>query len=135
MTEQEQPMTDTAPTGSAWTWVYRTFAITGIAAGIFIIAAGLWLLFAPPSWYNARTHGCASMEADIKQMKQDMENHMKNMKESMKNMPGMSSMPSTSMSPMPNMPSMSPMPNMPSMSSMPNMPSTSPMPNMPMPPR
>ena len=113
MAEREQVTTNTAATGSPWVWVYRALALTGIAVGIFIIAAGLWLLFAPPSWYNARTNHCASMEADMKQMMADMKNQMKGMQGGMQNTPGMSPMPSTSMSPMPNMPSMSPMPNMP----------------------
>ncbi len=128
MTEQEQPMADTARTDSAWKWLYRGLAMTGIAVGIFIIAAGLYLLFAPPSWYTARTaqtHGCASMEADMKKMKADMEDMMKGMHGGMPNMPSTSPMPSTSMSPMPGMPSMSPMPST----------SMSPMPNMPTPPR
>ncbi len=116
MAEREQVTTDTAGTGSPWVWVYRALALTGIAVGIFIIAAGLWLLFAPQSWYNARTHSCASMEADMKQMMADMKNQMKGMQGGMQNTPGMG-----------------PMPNMPSTSPMPNMPSTSPMPNMPMP--
>jgi hypothetical protein len=44
-------MTDTTsiaptPTTATWTrWLYPTLAITGIAVGIFIIVAGVYLVF------------------------------------------------------------------------------------------
>lgn len=40
----------------------------------------------------------------MKQMMAEMKTHMKGMQGGMQNTPGMSPMPSTSMSPMPNMP-------------------------------
>lgn len=92
-------MADTAPTDSAWKWLYRGLAMTGIAVGIFIIAAGLYLLSASPSWYterSAQTQGCAAVQAEMKKMKADMEKRMKGMHGGMPNMP--------SMSPTPNMP-------------------------------
>lgn len=124
----DQPGTDAGPENRTNTrpvksrWVFPTLAITGVAVGIFIVGAGLFLLFAPSSWHPAKKDCCVSMEAKMKTMKDDM-----------KNMPCMgspASMPGTS--PMPGMPSMSPMPNMPSM---PPMPSMSSMPGMPTPSR
>jgi hypothetical protein len=89
--------TSSTPTTPAWTrWLNPILAITGIAVGIFVIAAGLYLLFANPSDCHSMMKAdaptaqskdcCASMKADMKGM----------------NMPPMSPMPS--MSPMPNMP-------------------------------
>jgi hypothetical protein len=98
-------MTDTAattsprtPTTPTWTrWLYPILAITGIAVGIFVIFAGIYLLFAQPS-------GChPMMKADPPAQSKDCcASMMKDMKMPMENMP--------SMSPMPSMPSM---PNMP----------------------
>lgn len=119
MTDQDQPAADTGTTSptksrpARMRWLYPTLAVTGIAVGIFIIGAGLFLLFAPAGWHPAKKDCCAAMEAK-----------MKNMKEDMKNMPCMGSTPS--------MPGMSPMPGMPSVSPMPSM---SPPPSMPAPPR
>jgi hypothetical protein len=90
-------MTDTTsttptPTTATWTrWLYPALAITGIAVGIFIIVAGVYLLFFAHSGCCGSMHAanddCASMMKDMKNMK----------------------MPSTpSMSPMPNMPSPTP---------------------------
>ncbi|MCV7399283.1 hypothetical protein H7K24_03840 [Mycobacterium fragae] len=97
-------MTDTASTTSTsppptpgWTrWLYPILAITGIAVGIFVIAAGLYLLFAQPS-------GCHMMKADPPptQSNDCCASMMKDMKMPMTNMP--------SMPPRPGMPSM-PMP-------------------------
>jgi hypothetical protein len=99
-------MTDTAPATPAtrtWTrWLYPTLAVTGIAVGIFVIAAGVYLLFVhPSSGHAAQQDCCKSMEADMKKMMDDPKMPM--------NKPSMPAMPS--MSPMP--PSMSPMPSMP----------------------
>lgn len=122
MTDQDQPAADTGSTSPTQTrparmrWLYPTLAVTGIAVGIFVVAAGLFLLFAPAGWHPGKKDCCASMEAKMQTMKDDM-----------KNMPCMGSTPA--------MPGMSPMPGMPSMSPMPNMPSMSPMPTMPPPPR
>ncbi|GLV11710.1 hypothetical protein MyChFU_50300 [Mycobacterium intracellulare subsp. chimaera] len=109
-------MTDTAPTtptpaGPTWTrWLYRAFAVTGIAAGIFVIVAGLYLLIAQPGWGGSMKADCKSccesMKADMEKMMKDM----KGMKMPMENMPSMPNMPS--MSPMPSMP-ISPTPSMP----------------------
>lgn len=124
----DQPATDTDATslsrtrGARMRWVYPILAVTGIAVGIFVVAAGLYLLFAPASWHPAKKDCCASMEAKMKAMKEDMQNKPC--------MGSTASMPS--MSPAPSMPPMSPMPNTPSMSPMPGM---SPTPSMPMPPR
>lgn len=106
-------MTDTTPTPPAsttrrWTrWLYPAGAMTGIAVGIFVIVAGLYLLFAHPNCCGAMNGDmpcCAAMREDMKKM-------MDGMKMPMGNMPNTPGMPS--MSPMPSMPSMSPMPNMP----------------------
>lgn len=95
-------MTDTASTTSptpTWTrWLYPILAITGIAVGIVVIVAVLYLLFAQP--------GCchSMMKADplATQSKDCCASMMKDMKMPMENTP--------SMSPTPGMPSM---PNMP----------------------
>lgn len=94
-------MTDTAsttttPAAPAWTrWLNPALAITGIAVGIFIIVAGIYLVFWQPSGYNHMMKAdppatpsmdcCASM---MKGMKMPMEN-----KPSMSPMPGMPSAP------------------------------------------
>ena len=98
-------MTDTAsttsstPTTPSWTrWLYPILGITGIAVGIFVIVAGLYLVFFQPS-------GCDRMMADpppATQSKDCCASMMKGMKMPMENKP--------SMSPMPGMPST---PNMP----------------------
>ncbi|WP_165605693.1 hypothetical protein [Mycobacterium kubicae] len=86
-------MTDTAPTttGTRTNKLYHALAITGIAVGIFVVVAGVYLLFFAPS------DCCGGMKA----VKQDccaaMKDDMKNMKMPMG----------------PTMPSMSPMPSMP----------------------
>lgn len=95
-------MTDTAsttsstPTTPSWTrWLYPILAITGIAVGIFVIVAGLYLLFAQPS-------GCHSMmKADppATQSKDCCASMMKDMKMPMENMPSMSPMPAVTSSP------------------------------------
>lgn len=95
-------MTDTAPATTSMTpprtrWLYPAFAITGIAVGIFVIAAGLYLLFAHPNC-------CGGMGGDMPccaAMREDMKKMMDGMKMPMSNTP--------------NMPSMSPMPSMPNM--------------------
>jgi len=109
-------MTDAAPTTRprrTWTrWLYPTLAATGIAVGLFVIAAGVYLLFVhPSSGHSAQQDCCKSMEADMKKMMDDPKMPM--------NKPSMPAMPS-SMPPSP-MPGMSPTPGM------------SPMPSMPMP--
>lgn len=123
MSDPDQPTPDQAVTDAGTTsatttrpartrWLYPTLAVTGITVGIFIVAAGLFMLFAPSSWHPAK-NCCAPMEAQMKTMKDDM-----------KKMPCMgSTAPIPSMSPMPHMPSLPPMPG------------TSPMPSMPMPSR
>jgi hypothetical protein len=118
-------MTDTTPvtrTNPRWTrWLYPTLAVTGIAAGVFLIVAGVYLLFVhPSSGHSAQPDCCKSMEADMKKMMDDPNMPMKKMMDDPK-------MPMTSMPPsMPPMsPSMSPMPGMsptPGMSPMPGMP-------------
>ena len=110
-------MTDAAPTTRprrTWTrWLYPTLAATGIAVGLFVIGAGVYLLFfaSPSSGHSAQPDCCKSMEADMKKMMDDPKMPM--------NKPSMPAMPS-SMPPSP-MPGMSPTPGM------------SPMPSMPMP--
>lgn len=91
-------MTDTAsstPTTPGWTrWLNPTLAITGIAVGIFIIGAGLYLLFAAPS-------GCHSMmkaaPPPAAQSKDCCDSMMKDMKTPMKSAPSPSPTPGTSM--------------------------------------
>jgi hypothetical protein len=99
-------MTDTARATStppaSTRWLYPALAVTGIVVGIFIIAAGVYLLFGHPgSGHAAQQDCCKSMDADMKKMMDDPKMPM--------NKPSMPAMPS--MSPMP--PSMSPMPSMP----------------------
>ncbi|BCO58287.1 hypothetical protein [Mycobacterium intracellulare] len=91
-------MTDTASTtsrtrtGPTWTrWLYRILAIVGIAVGIVVIIAVVYLLF-------AKSDCCSMMKADppAAQSKDCCASMMKGMKMPMENRP--------SMSPMPNMP-------------------------------
>ena len=91
-----------------WTnWLYRTLALTGIAVGIFVIGAGVYLLFGHPgAGHSAQQDCCKSMEADMKKMMDDP--NMKKMMEDPK-MP-MNKGPMTSMSPMPGPSSMPGMP-------------------------
>jgi hypothetical protein len=102
-------MTDTAPvtrTNPRWTrWLYPTLAVTGIAVGVFLIVAGVYLLFVQPSsGHSAQQDCCKSMEADMKKMMDDPKMPMN--KPSMPSMPPMSPMPSASPGPgMPPMPS------------------------------
>jgi hypothetical protein len=95
VTTETPSATPATPTNPAWTrWLNPILAITGIAVGIFIIAAGLYLLFAQSS-------GCHSMMADpppAAQSKDCCASMMKDMKMPMEKMP--------SMTPMPSMPSM-----------------------------
>jgi hypothetical protein len=98
-------MTDTTsttptPTTATWTrWLYPALAITGIAVGIFIIVAGVYLLF------FAHSGCCGSMHA----AKDDCASMMKDMKMPMGQMPSTPSMsPTPGMSPMPNTPSPTP---------------------------
>ena len=87
------------PSTPTWTrWLYPILAVTGIAVGIFVIGAGVYLIFVQPN-------GCQPMmKADppATQSKDCCAAMMKDMKMPMENGPGMS--------PMPGMPSM---PNMP----------------------
>ena len=104
-------MNDSPPAStphSVWTsWLYRTLALTGIAVGIFVIAAGAFLLFwHPGAGRSAQQDCCKSMEGDMKKMMDDP--NMKKMMEDPK-MP-MNKGPMTSMPPMPGP---SPMPGMP----------------------
>jgi hypothetical protein len=101
MTETEAaPAT---PPHRPWTrWLYPTLAVTGIAVGIFVIAAGAFLLFVhPSSGHSAQPDCCKSMEADMKKMMDDPKMPM--------NKPSMP----PAMPPMSPMPSMSPTPGMP----------------------
>ncbi|WP_165605692.1 hypothetical protein [Mycobacterium kubicae] len=95
-----EPARATAPSRTSTRWLYPALAVTGIAVGIFIIAAGVYLLFVHPSTsHGAPQNCCKSMEADMKKMMDDPKMPM--------NKPSMPAMPS--MSPTP--PSMSPMPS------------------------
>ncbi|WP_292991834.1 hypothetical protein [Mycobacterium sp.] len=96
-------MTDTAPATRptrGWTrWLYPSLAVTGIAVGVFIIVAGVYLVFVHPSaGHPAPQDCCKSMEADMKKMMDDPKMPM--------NKPPMSSMPSA-----PPGPGMAPMPS------------------------
>ncbi|WP_186272466.1 hypothetical protein [Mycobacterium kubicae] len=93
-------MTETAPAAAphqmSTRWLYPALAVAGIAVGIFVIAAGVYLLFVHPnSGHAAQQDCCKSMEADMKKMMDDPKMPM--------NKPSMSPMP-PSMSPMPSMP-------------------------------
>ncbi|WP_154677664.1 hypothetical protein [Mycolicibacter icosiumassiliensis] len=106
MTDTVVP-TPAAPAPPTWTrWLYRALAMTGLAVGIFVIAAGTYLLFfahpgcckfvaQPATTSQAKDDCCAAM-------KKDDNGCCATMKERMKNMPSMSPMPS--MHPMPGMP-------------------------------
>ncbi len=104
----EEPMTETAPATPphpTWTrWLYPTLAVTGIAVGIFVIFAGVYLLFGHPgSGHPAQADCCQSMEADMKKMMDDPKMPMnKPPMPPMSPMPSMSPAPGTS--PMPSMP-------------------------------
>ncbi|WP_293003700.1 hypothetical protein [Mycobacterium sp.] len=105
-------MTDSTPASTPrpaqTSWLYRTLALTGIAVGLFVIAAGVYLLVAHPvSAHSPQQDCCKSMEADMKKMMDDPK------------MP-MNKGPMTSMAPMPSMPAM------PGPSSMPAMPAPRP---------
>ena len=96
------PATPPQPTRSRW--LYPTLALTGIAVGIFVIFAGVYLLFVhPSSGHAAQQDCCKSMEADMKKMMDGPKMPMNK-----PSMPAMSPMPSMSpappMSPMPSMP-------------------------------
>jgi hypothetical protein len=105
-------MTDTAPAtlpNPRWArWLYPTLAVTGIAVGVFLIVAGVYLLFVQPSsGHSAQQDCCKSMEADMKKMMDDPKMPMNK-----PSMPPMSPMPSASpgpgMSPMPSAPAPTP---------------------------
>jgi hypothetical protein len=105
-------MTDTAPVtrpNPGWTrWLYPTLAVTGIAVGVFLIVAGVYLVFVQPgSGHSAQQDCCKSMEADMKKMMDDPKMPMNK-----PSMPPMSPMPSASpgpgMSPMPSAPAPTP---------------------------
>lgn len=109
-------MTDSAPASSShprWTrFLYPTLAITGIAVGLFVIAAGVYLLFGHPSSGHAPQQDCCkSMEADMKKMMDDPD--MKKMMDDPKMPMNKPSMPPSPMPSMPPAPGMSPMPGMP----------------------
>jgi hypothetical protein len=104
-------MTDSTPASTPHptrtSWLYRTLAFTGIAVGLFVIGAGLYLLFGHPgAAHSAQQDCCKSMEGDMKKMMDDP--NMKKMMEDPK-MP-MNKGPMTSMSPMPGPSSMPGMP-------------------------
>ena len=87
----ETTSTTPTPTTATWTrWLYPALAITGIAVGIFIVVAGVYLVFFAHSGWGGSMHApkddcCASMMKDMKMPKEQM----------------------------PSMPSMSPTPNTP----------------------
>lgn len=90
MTDTASTPSTSAPPTPGWTrWLYPILAITGIAVGIFVIVAGLYVLFAQPS-------GCHMMKADPPptQSNDCCASMMKDMKmPSMPPRPGMPSMP------------------------------------------
>jgi hypothetical protein len=101
MTDTASTTSSSTPTAPSWTrWLYPILGITGIAVGIFIIGAGLYLIFAQPSDCHHMMKADAPLTAT--QSKDCCASMMKDMKMPMENKP--------SMSPMPGMPSM---PNMP----------------------
>jgi hypothetical protein len=98
MTDTASTTSTSTPTTPAWTsWLYPILAITGIAVGIFVIVAGLYILFAQPS-------GCQHMmKADPPptQSNDCCARMMKDMKMPMANMPSMSPTPGIPSMPMP----------------------------------
>jgi hypothetical protein len=91
--------TPTPPTATWTRWLYPALAVTGIAVGIFIIVAGVYLVFFvhSGSMHAPKDDCCASMMKDMKMPK-----------EQMPSMPSMS--PTPGMSPMPNTPTPTPTP-------------------------
>lgn len=90
--------TSSTPTAPAWTrWLYPILAITGIAVGIFIIGAGLYLVFLQPS----DCHSMMRADPPATQSKDCCADMMKGMKMPMENMPPKSPMPGTPFMPMP----------------------------------
>jgi hypothetical protein len=99
----ETTATTPTPTTATWTrWLYPALAITGIAVGIFIIVAGVYLVF------FAHSGGYGSMHAPTDDCCSSMMKDMKMPMEQKPSMPSMSPMPS--MPPMPNTPSPTPTP-------------------------
>ncbi|WP_196771653.1 hypothetical protein [Mycobacterium colombiense] len=96
-------ITSSTPPTPTWTrWLSPALAITGIAVGIFIIVAGIYLVFWQPS-------GCNHMMKAGPPATQSMDccaSMMKGMKMPMEDKPGMSSMPG--MPSTPNMPAPAP---------------------------
>ncbi|WP_156452814.1 hypothetical protein [Mycobacterium gordonae] len=105
-------MTDTTPATASrpapTRWLYATLALTGIAVGIFVIAAGVYLLFFQSGSGNpAQPDCCKAMEADMKKMMADPNMPM-NKPAAPSMSPSMSPMPSTSSMPSMPMPSHTP---------------------------
>ena len=101
MTDPASTTSSSTPTAPNWTrWLYPILGITGIAVGLFIIGAGIYLIFLQSSSYGSTTRAemsasqmkecCESMMKDMKDMKMPMESTP-----SMSPMPGMPSMPNT----------------------------------------
>jgi hypothetical protein len=104
-------MTDTAPVPrpdpKRTRWLYPTVAVTGIAVGVFLIVAGVYLLFVQPSsGHSAQQDCCKSMEADMKKMMDDPKMPMN--KPSMPMPPMPSANPGPGMSPVPSAPAPTP---------------------------
>ena len=69
------PASTPHPTGT--NWLYRTLAFTGIAVGLFVIGAGLYLLFGHPGTaHSAQQDCCKSMEGDMKKMMDELAKDM-----------------------------------------------------------
>lgn len=101
MTDTATPTSPSTPATPTWTrWLYPILAVTGIAVGIFVIGAGLYLVFLQPS-------GCHSMmkadapAAPAAQPKDCCADMMKGMKMPMENVPSKSPMPGMPSTPMP----------------------------------
>ena len=84
MTDTTSTDSSSTPTAPAWTrWLYPILAISGIAVGIVVIVAVLYLLFAQPGCCGCMMKAdapttqskdcCASMMKDMKGMKMPME--------------------------------------------------------------
>lgn len=78
--------TSISPTTPAWTrWLNPVLAITGIAVGIFIIVAGIYLVF----WQPSGDHHMMRADAPATQSMDCCASMMKSMKMPMENKPNM----------------------------------------------
>lgn len=89
-TDSASTSSTSAPTTPAWTrWLYPILGVTGIAVGIFVIVAGVYLIFVQPS----DCHPMMKADPPATQSKDCCAAMMKDMKMPMEIAPNMSLMP------------------------------------------